>query len=254
MKLKEYVRERFEHQGFEDFAVYWDEYKGIEAFAPNGNIWESGQSISNEAHFIMRMCAQYYIFKSFEAMKFDLTDPNVMEDLEDGNIGTPGRIAKVFCGSNLEDDRELGDGRWRKAPRIATFPNENNIKVPITKRIDIISNCSHHGIVFDSLSREDSYALISYIPEDKVIGISKLQKYANWISHRYFLQEDLTRMLYEGISKIAGTENVYVKMKNLVHGCESKRSSLSKDGAFSSEHYGGLFEDSKLREQVDRSS
>jgi GTP cyclohydrolase I len=250
MKLKEYVRERFEHQGFEDFAVYWDEYKGIEAFAPDGNIWESGQSISDEAHFIMRTCTQYYFTKAFNAMKIDLDNPNVAEDLNVGNIGTPGRIAKVWCGFDTHDDTELGFGRWAKKPRLATFPNNGTPKIPITKRVSIVSNCSHHGIVFSTLARPDSYAVISYIPDEYVLGISKLQRIADWVSHRYFLQEDLTKMLYEEVSKAAKTDSVYVGIFNAEHGCESYRGSKTNDGAFTSEYYGGAFEDTELRKQV----
>jgi GTP cyclohydrolase I len=187
-------------------------------------------------------------------LKFDLTDDNLKEDIADGNIGTPGRIIKTYTGKNLDDDRELGDGRYRKPPRIATFPNTNRgSKVPITKTFDLISNCSHHGIVFDSLSRPDSYALISYIPDEFVLGISKLQGYANWISHRYYLQEDLTKALYDGISDIAQTKSVFVKLVKIVHGCEQKRSKLSKDGSFTSEYYGGEYNDHNLRAQVERS-
>ena len=229
------------------------EYLNIKAFNPDDNIWETSQTITDEAHYFMRLSTQYYLTEAFKAMKIDMNNDNVKEHIESGNIGTPGRIAKVYVGSAIDDTSELVCGRWNKPPRIATFPNDTTIKIPITKRVDIISNCSHHGIVFDSLSRSDSYAFISYIPGDVVLGISKLQKYANFISSRLFLQEDLTRKLWEGVVKIAGTEDVFIKLVNIVHGCESKRSVKSKDGAFSSEYYGGLFKDPVLRAQVEHS-
>lgn len=225
------------------------EYEKVESFAPNGNVEEVG-GISDDAHFVMRMVTQYYLTEAFKAMKIDTTDHNVAEELSSGNIGTPGRIAKVWCGFDTHDDSELGGGRWSKRPRLASFPNTGNKTIPITKRIDIISNCSHHFITFSSIARPDSYAIISYIPDEFVLGISKLQRVADWISQRFFLQEDLTKMLYDEISSVAETESVYVGLFNLTHGCESFRGAQANNGAFTSEFYGGAFEDIALRESV----
>jgi len=254
-ELEEFILERYVNKfGTDDkFDLYYTEYQVLDDFAPNGNVIDvENDGISDEAHFIMRTTTQYYLTKAFQAMKIDLTDPNVSEDLLQGNIGTPGRISKVWCGDGTHDDRELGSGRWSVKPRLATFPNTGNKSIPITKRVDIISNCSHHFITFSSIARPDSYAIISYIPDKYVLGISKLQRVANWVSQRYFLQEDLTKMLYDEVSKVAETDSVYVGLFNLVHGCESFRGSKSSDGAFTSEYYGGLFEDSELRKQVQK--
>ena len=232
-----------------DFEKYLKQYKKLEDFAPNGNIFDK-QTINDETHLIMRLCTQYYIKEAFKAMNIDLTDPNVKEKQSEGNIGTPGRIAKVWCGNGTHDDRELGSGRWAIKPRLASFPNTGNKSIPITKRVDIISNCSHHFITFSSITRPDSYAVISYIPNTKVLGISKLQRVANWVSQRFFLQEDLTKMLYDEVSKVAETESVYVGLFNMVHGCESFRGAKASDGAFSSEYYGGQFNKASLRKQI----
>lgn len=250
--IKKYVFERFVKKfDKKKFNKALKEYEEIKAFNANQNIndiYPSG--ISKEAHFIMRTVTQYYIQKAFEAMRVNLDDPNVKEDLENGNIGSPGRIAKIWVGKDPEDYSELGSGRWTKKPRLAKFPNTHKDKFIITKRVDIISNCSHHFIPFSTLVRSDSYAIISYIPDKFVLGISKLQRLTNWISRRFFLQEDLTRMLYEEISKAAETESVYIKLFNLVHGCEVFRGVQSSEGAFTSEYFGGDFKDINLRNQI----
>lgn len=255
--IKDWVRERYITKFnsndlskiLKEFEEDWVKYENLKPFAPNGNVFEN-QDCTNEVHYIMRLCTQYYLTEAFRAMRINLDDDNVKEDLKNGNIGTFGRIAKVWCGSNIDDDRELGGGRWSKKPRIATFPNKSNSKIPITKRVDIISNCSHHFISFNSISRPESYAIVSYIPDKKVLGISKLQRMADWVSQRFFLQEDLTKMLYDEISKVAETESVYVGLFNMVHGCESTRGAKSRDGSFTSEYYGGLFTDTELRNSV----
>jgi GTP cyclohydrolase I len=245
---KKFIKERFNAR-YTNFSKYLKEYESIDSFAPNGNIFDN-QSISDEAHFIMRTLTQYHLTEAFKAMKIDLTDDNVAEVLDDGNIGTPGRIAKVWCGDGTHDDRELGSGRWAVKPRLASFPNTGNKTIPITKRVDIISNCSHHFITFSTLAREDAYAIISYIPDKHVLGISKLQRVANWVSQRFFLQEDLTKMLYDEVSKVAETDSVLVAIVNAVHGCESFRGAKANDGSFTSEYYGGAFENTELRNSV----
>jgi len=68
-----------------------------------------------------------------------------------------------------------------------------------------------------------------------------LQRIANWVSQRYFLQEDLTKALYDEISDIADTKSVYVILKNIEHTCQNLRGVKATDGGFTSEHYGGKF-------------
>jgi len=57
-------------------------------------------------------------------------------------------------------------------------------------------------------------------------------------------------MLYDVVSESAETEDVYVGLFNMTHGCEMFRGSKSNDGSFTSEMYGGKFEDVVLRNQV----
>lgn len=246
-----YVKKRFLMKYSEEaFLLAIDEYSNLRPFKANENIWESGQQVSEECHYLMRLTTQYHFKQAFDAMKISFDDPNVWECMAEGNIGTPGRLAKVYCGANLSDDTELGCGRWAKPPRLATFPNEQTKALPITKRLDLVSNCSHHTLAFSTMFREDSYAVVSYIPNKKVLGISKLQRVVDHIARRYWLQEDLTLAIYKAITQAAETEDVFVKLVNIVHTCESLRGSQSKDGSFTSEMYGGRFEDPDVRKDI----
>jgi GTP cyclohydrolase I len=56
--------------------------------------------------------------------------------------------------------------------------------------------------------------------------------------------------IYEEIAEVAETDSVYVKLYNNVHTCESLRGAQSEDGAFTSEYYGGDFEDAEIRKQI----
>jgi len=248
--LKLYVQKRYiERYGNEDFEKEWKCYNSIPDFGISENVFDQKVVFTEKTQFIVRVATKYYLQKAFEAMKIDLNDENVAQ-FED-NIGTPGRIAKMWVGNHLEDDRELLCGRWTKKPRIASFPSKSELKIPITKKVSLISMCSHHLVPFSSLFRNDSYVLISYIPKDKVIGISKLQRVVNWLSKRGWLQEDLTQAIYEEIKKVAQTDSVHVELKNVIHSCEYFRGALCKDGAMSTKYYGGLFNNKKYREMID---
>lgn len=247
MEYKNYVYskfvEKFPFRSLDEFNQFVYEYDNLPSFKISDNV-ESVGGCSEECHFIMRCVSQFYMEKVFQSMKIDMQDPNVH-----GDKGTPYRVIKMWTGDNLYEDTELMSGRWTKAPRIATFPKEYEMQ-PITKRVDVVSVCSHHLAPFSTFFRDDSYAIVSYIPKDKVLGISKLQRVVDHIARRGHLQENLTKAIYDEVSKVAETESVYVKLCNLSHTCESLRGTQTKEGTFTSEHFGGEFNDPEIRKQV----
>lgn len=252
-EIKEYIWERWQIKhplkSYGDFEKYLKEYEELKEFKACENVFKKNQNYTNEVHDILRILTGYYIELTFDAMKIE-RDSNTAEDLSDGNIGTSQRIAKVWCGAGIDDDTELGSGRFMKPVRIATFPNAAKSNIPITKRISITANCSHHFLAFSTLFDENSYAIVSYIPDKFVLGISKLQRLADYVCRRFWLQEDLTKALYEEISSAAQTLDVYVGLFNLKHTCEWLRGAKNPEGGFTSEFYGGAFRDPELRNQI----
>lgn len=243
--IRQFVKPRFK-EVFPDFNFMdaWEEYQNLAKFKISENVEKVG-GISEQGHFIMRTVTEYHFIQAFKAMKIDLNDPNV-----GGDKGTPYRVAKMYCGAHLNDDSELLSGRWANKPNMTSFPNESKQCFPITKKVDILSVCSHHVAPFSTMFRDDAYAIISYIPDKQVLGISKLQRIVDWVARRGHLQEELTVKIYKEVSKAAGTDSVYVRLSGLVHTCESLRGTQSKDGAFTSEHYGGEFKKFELRKEV----
>jgi GTP cyclohydrolase I len=252
IELTEFLEPRYNRLGFDlTFETAFRAYLEMPDFNLNENVFEKDSYIfSVEIQAIVRLATQFYLTKTFQAMKINLNDPNTMEDLNDGNIGTPGRLAKMWVGSDLSDATELLSGRWTKPPRIASFPNTHEKNLPITKRVDLVSCCSHHIAPFSSFFREDAYAIISYIPNKRVLGISKLQRTVDWIARRGWLQEDLCKTIYDEISGVAETTSVYVRLNNISHTCESLRGSQTQDGAFTTEYYGGAFNDPETRKEI----
>ena len=252
--VKMYVKERFKRKyDIEIFDSLWETYKTFPKFRINENIFENVPQMKdckykNELHFIIRMATQYYLTKAFEAMKIDLNDPNVAEDLESGNIGTPGRLAKMWCGADLHDDRELMGGRFHEPVRLAKFPNkvlDETLINPIIKEVDLMAVCSHHLAPFGTLVGPKAKVIISYIPDKYVLGISKLQRVVRYVAQRGWLQEDLTKAIYKEISRAADTNNVYIKLKNIEHTCEKYRGAITQSQGFTTEYFGGIFKENK---------
>lgn len=250
----DYIAERFvKYYGKteEELKSAYEEYSKIKPFDPDGNVFESGQEISDNAHLFGRLLTQYYLDMSMRAQCIDMVNPNVSEDLSVGNIGTAGRVAKVQMGYDTHDYYEMASGRWAKPIRLAKFPNPQTVSFdgygdvvpgePIIKKVSLVSNCSHHLLPFSSAFQESSEVIIAYIPDEFVLGISKLSKIVNFIARRYYLQEDLTKKIYEAISEAAATDNVYVGLYDVVHTCESLRSTREENGGFTTRHYGGVF-------------
>ena len=199
-------------------------------------------NIKPEIHWIMRSLTQFYITEAFKAMKIDMEDANIAVNAL--GKGTPGRIAKMWCGNDPEDTTELLSGRWNKEPALSVFPNDG-INDVIEKQVDVTAVCSHHFLPFSTLG--SGKAIIKYIPKDRVLGISKLQRFVNWASRRGWLQEDLTRYIGNTIKRSARTEDVYVRLEDLTHGCERFRGSQSRDGKLTTEFKSGVFENKKSK-------
>ena len=161
---------------------------------------------------------------------------NILHDLVHG-------LAKMWCGNDPEDTAELGSGRWNKEPYLSCFPNTAGNDAIVTKEVDVVACCSHHFLPFSTF--DGGKAIISYKPGKFVLGISKLQRYVTWASRRFWLQEDLTQYIGETIKRIAETEDVYVRLEGLVHGCEKFRGANAKNGNLTTEYRSGIFKEVK---------
>lgn len=252
--LQEYFKSKYPN---ENLLTTLLKLRDLKPFAAGGNVFESGQTIDEPTLLCMRWVAGLKMEEVLDILKFDRTDSNLVQDLAVGNIGTAQRWAKTITGDSLECDNEIMCGRYAKPPRIATFPATQPGEdltpyepCPVTKRVDLSSVCSHHFLPYGTLIGEGSYAIISYIPGDFVLGISKLQRVADHVARRPTIQEDLTKELYRAVSEAAQTPDVYVGVFNAKHTCEYLRGSQSHDGSLTTEWFGGKFEDKALRESV----
>ena len=105
------------------------------------------------------------------------------------NEDTPLRVAKMYCNElflnrNNTNIEELN-------ARMKLFDNDGS-STPITMRkIEFHSTCEHHWLPFMG------YAEVSYIPGDKIIGLSKIPRVVKFFSQKPQLQERLTKEIGE---------------------------------------------------------
>ena len=126
-----------------------------------------------------------------------------------------------------------------------------DIQTVVAKTIDINSLCSHHLISFVSTDDKDSKCTITYIPtlgsEKALLGISKLQRVADWFGRRPQLQEELNWQIKAFVSLILRSSDVMVSFNNIIHYCEKTRGVESHCGSTSSAVFSGRFKDPENR-------
>lgn len=105
-------------------------------------------------------------------------------DTQDPNLqGTDVRVAKMY----LEMFHGLEEG---SEPPVTTFPNEEDYQHMVMERdIPFYSMCSHHFVPFYGKAH------IAYIPEDRIIGLSKFSRILEFYARRPQLQERLTEQV-----------------------------------------------------------
>ncbi|NUM87957.1 MAG: GTP cyclohydrolase I FolE [Bdellovibrionales bacterium] len=115
---------------------------------------------------------------------------------------TPQRVAKMYV-------KELFEGlRPRNFPRITTIENEMKYdQMVVVKDVNIISLCEHHFVTIHGVAN------IAYIPKDRVIGLSKINRVANFFSRRPQVQERLTTQIADCLSYVLRTADVAVHIK-----------------------------------------
>ena len=131
------------------------------------------------------------------------TDPN--------SKGTARRLAKMYY-------TEIMAGRYEPAPDCTAFPNdsEDRYEGMLVVRSELRSMCSHHHQPVDGV------AYIGIIAANKLIGLSKYTRIAQWCARRGTLQEELCNDIAREIIKATDSENVAVYIQ-ANHGCCTNR-------------------------------
>jgi GTP cyclohydrolase I len=125
--------------------------------------------------------------------------------------GTAKRLAKMYF-------NEIMSGRYDPAPNATAFPNDSADRYEgmLVVRSELRSMCSHHHQPVSGV------AYIGIIAANKLIGLSKYTRIAQWCAKRGTLQEELCNDIAREIQKVTGAKDLGVYIQ-AVHGCCENR-------------------------------
>ena len=144
-----------------------------------------------------------HMYQIMNALGLDLSDDSLIE--------TPKRVAKMYV-------NEIFWGLDYEAfPKCTTVDNKMKYNEMVVERnVNVQSNCEHHFVVIDGL------ATVAYVPNNKVLGLSKINRIVEYFSKRPQIQERLTEQIYHALQFILETDNVAV-MIDAQHYCVKSR-------------------------------
>lgn len=164
-----------------------------------------------------------HVRRMLESLGLDLNDPNLKE------TGT--RVAK-----SLKND--ILKGYWIHPSDVlgTWFPSDND-QIVILKNIEMHSTCSHHLLPFVGMAH------VAYIPNGRVVGLSKLARVVEIYARRLQLQEQLTDQVADALMKYLKPKGVMVVVE-AKHMCMSCRGVQKQQSSMVTSAVRGLFKSS----------
>ncbi|MFT5722870.1 MAG: GTP cyclohydrolase I [Motiliproteus sp.] len=151
-------------------------------------------------------------------------------DLSDDSLReTPHRIAKMYV-------NEIFSGLdYHNFPRIAVIENKMGVDEMIkVSGISLTSTCEHHFVTIDGSAK------VAYIPNQKIIGLSKINRIVRFFSQRPQVQERLTQQILIALQSLLETDNVAVSI-DATHYCVKSRGIMDANSTTSTTALGGIF-------------
>ena len=167
-----------------------------------------------------------------------LGDDPKREGLKD----TPKRVAKMY--------QEVFEGMLYTNAEIAEkfdkcFVDIKSNDLVVIKDIEIFSFCEHHLALMYNMK-----VTVAYIPDGKVIGLSKVARIADMVGKRLQLQERIGTDIAEILQIVLGTPDIFVKVEGS-HSCMTARGIRSTNAKTQTSVIRGKFESNHtLRAEV----
>ncbi|MBK6836253.1 MAG: GTP cyclohydrolase I FolE [Bacteroidetes bacterium] len=157
----------------------------------------------------------------------DLTDDSLKD--------TPLRVAKMYV-------KEAFSGlNPANKPQAALFENKYQYnEMLIEKDITLYSYCEHHFVPIIGKVH------VAYIPNKKVIGLSKINRLVQYYAKRPQVQERLVNQIAEGLKAALNSDDVAVVI-DATHLCVCSRGIKDTNSSTITAHYSGKFKDEKLK-------
>ena len=156
-----------------------------------------------------------------ETLGLDLSDDSLAE--------TPHRIAKMYVS-------EIFSGLdYSKFPKLSLIDNKMGADEMVKIReIDLTSTCEHHFVTIDGTAK------VAYIPKERIIGLSKINRIVRFFGQRPQVQERLTRQILVALQALLETDDVAVNI-DATHYCVKSRGVMDTNSQTSTTALGGCF-------------
>ena len=179
-----------------------------EQMRAGGKRFWAGDNISD---YVTEEQKAQLIDEATEAFETVLDTLLIDREQDPNSKGTARRLAKMYF-------NEIMAGRYEPAPDATAFPNdsEDRYEGMLVVRSELRSMCSHHHQPVSGV------AYIGIIAANKLIGLSKYTRIAQWCARRGTLQEELCNDIAREIMKATDSTNVGVYIQ-ATHGCCENR-------------------------------
>jgi GTP cyclohydrolase I len=208
------VREAPYHPGYED-AVVDPEYGRPLSQVIRANMRATGKRFwagDNISEFVDGVnCKEMLIDEATKAFEQVLDTLLIDRETDPNSQGTARRLAKMYF-------NEIMAGRYEPRPDATAFPNdsEDRYEGMLVVRSELRSMCSHHHQPVVGV------AYIGIIAAQKLIGLSKYTRIAQWCARRGTLQEELANDIAREIARATDSEHIGVYIQ-ATHGCCENR-------------------------------
>lgn len=156
-----------------------------------------------------------------EVLGLDLTNDSLQK--------TPLRVAKMFVNEIFSG---LDEGNF---PAMTVIKNEMQYdQMILVQGIEVLSMCEHHFMLIDG------WATVAYIPNKKVIGLSKINRVVQFFARRPQVQERLTKQIADCLQYVLETKHVAVHI-NAKHYCVKARGISDANSSTSTSDLRGHF-------------
>jgi GTP cyclohydrolase I len=155
-------------------------------------------------------------FNKIEGAVLEILDALGEDPTREDLVDTPHRVAKMLLGETMigykYGPKELAD-----LAGSSTFSQNHTGNVVLVKDIQFFSNCSHHMVPFFGKVH------VAYIPNGKVLGLSKIPRVVKMASKKLQLQENLGQEIADAIATASNAKAVVVIIDSDMHLCVASR-------------------------------
>jgi len=122
-------------------------------------------------------------------------------------------------------------------PKISGIDNKMGVEEMVkVDNISGISTCEHHFVTIDGASR------VAYVPNDKIIGLSKINRIVRFFAQRPQVQERLTQQILIELQALLETDDVAVTI-DATHYCVKSRGVMDTKSSTKTTALGGQFKE-----------